>query len=49
MIFIDTGISYAMYNQPSALEIIQNNENTVKMTAFYPFERKTNIFVKDYL
>lgn len=36
-ILIDTGISKAMRNIPSALEIIQEDGVTVRMTAFYEF------------
>ena len=35
-IFIDTGISYALRNNYSALEIIQESGKTIEINALYP-------------
>lgn len=39
-IFIDTGMSKALYGRVSALEILQQEGKTVKIEAVYPNKRK---------
>ena len=45
---IDTGISYAMLNNPSALEILQDNKETIQITAVYP-DRRILMFHKNLI